>query len=149
MKRRILFVKFQVVIRAIASAGAICIGAALLGALAGGALAGQVGAELGLIVGGAFGLALGFRYNADMAEVAAAQQRLQQRHSSHVRHDRAKGAASTAYLRDKRGEIWRALAAKRRERLSGGSPHARYTSQRHHDLSLSDIGIRRKSKPKR
>ncbi len=138
--------KFRVVIRAIASAGAICIGAALLGALAGGALAGQVGAELGLIVGGAFGLALGFRYNADMAEVAAAQQRLQQRHSS---HDRAKGAASTAYLRDKRGEIWRALAAKRRERLSGGSPHARYTSQRHHDLSLSDIGIRRKSKPKR
>lgn len=133
--------RFRAVIRGIASAGAILICAALLGALAG-----QVGAELGLIVGAFVGLALGFRYNADMAEVAAAQRRLQQRRSS---HDRIKGAASTAYLRDKRGEIWRALAAKRRERLVGGSPHARYTSQRHHDLELADIGIRRKRKPKR
>lgn len=141
--------RFRAVIRGIASAGAILICAALLGALAGGALAGRVGAELGLIVGAFVGLALGFRYNADMAEVAAAQQHLQQRHSSHDRHDRSKGAASTAYLRDRTGEVWRALAAKRRDRLIGASPHARYTSQRHHDLELADIGIRRKRKPKR
>lgn len=142
-------------IRAIASAGAICIGAALLGALAGGALAGLWGAELGLIAGAFVGLALGFRYNADMAEVAAAQRGWNEAHSlkqlskRRGSQERFKGSTSSAYLRDRRGEFWRTLAAKRRERLIGGSPHARYTSQRHHDLDLSDIGIRRKSKPKR
>ncbi len=142
-------------IRAIASTVAILIGAALLGALAGGALAGQIGAELGLIVGGVFGLAIGFRYSADMAAVAAARRDLSETHSQdrHVQEHRRRiapgGAASRqVLLRDRRGEIWRALAAKRRERLMG-SPHHRYTSQSHHDLELSDIGIRRKSKPKR
>ena len=142
-------------IRAIASTAAIFIGAALLGALAGVMLAGQLGAELGLIVGGVVGLAIGFRYSADMASVAAAQRDLNEAHSQdrHLQERRRRvapgGAASRpVLLRDRRGEIWRALAAKRRERLTG-SPHNRYTSQRHHDLELSDIGIRRKSKPKR
>ncbi len=142
-------------IRGIISTAAITLGSMLLGALAGGALAGQMGAELGLIVGGVFGLAIGFRYSADMAAVAAAQRNLNEAHSQdrHVQEHRRRiapgGAASRqVLLRDRRGEIWRALAAKRRERLTG-STHNRYTSQRHHDLELSDIGIRRKSKPKR
>lgn len=141
--------------RAIASTVLILIGAALLCALAGGILAGQMGAELGLIAGGVLGLGIGFRYSADMAAVAAARRDAEEAQSlqQHLR-ERSRGqdpfgeTSKSAYLRDRRGEIWRALAAKRRERLAG-SPHRRYTSQRHHDLELADIGIRRKSKPKR
>jgi len=143
------------VIRAIASAGAICIGAALLGALAGGVLAQQTGAELGLIAGGVFGLALGVRYYVDMAEVAAAQRDWDDAYSLKQGSKQPRGkqdgyntVSSSRYLRNKRGEIWTEVLAKRRERLTG-APHARYTSQRHHDLDLSDIGIRRKRKPKR
>lgn len=142
-------------IRAIFAAAAITLGSALLGALAGVILAGQIGAELGLILGGVFGLAIGFRYGADMAAVAAAQRDLDEAHSQerHLQEHRRRiapgGAASRqVLLRDRRGEFWRTLAVKRRERLTG-STHNRYTSQRHHDLELSDIGIRRKSKPKR
>lgn len=142
-------------IRAIASTIAITSGVAFLCALAGGILAEQTGAELGLIVGGVLGLGIGFRYSVDMAAVAAARRdaedarsmehHLQERRS---RQDPFGETSKGAYLRDRRGEVWRALAAKRRARLAG-SPHTRFTSQRHHDLELADIGIRRKSKPKR
>ena len=134
-------------IRAIASTVGIIIGAALLGALAGVVLAGQTGAELGLIAGAVLGLALGVRYYVDMAEVAAAQRDLNEAHSLKRRdkQDGFKTVSSSGYLRIKRGEIWTETLAKRRERLTAG-PHARYTSQRHHDLELSDIGIRRKRK---
>lgn len=142
-------------IRAIASTAGIVIGSALLGALAGGALAGQIGAELGLIVGAIGGLGTGFRYSADMAAIAAARRDLNKADSQEQRlQERGSGqdlfgeASGHVYLRDKRGEIWRALALKRRERLTPPA-HARYTSQGHHDLELSDIGISRKSKPKR
>ena len=110
-------------------------------------LAGQSGAELGLIAGAVLGLALGVRYYVDMAEVAAAQRDLNEAHSLKRRdkQDGFKTVSSSGYLRIKRGEIWTETLAKRRERLTAG-PHARYTSQRHHDLELSDIGIRRKRK---
>ncbi|MCY4537695.1 MAG: hypothetical protein OXE52_05620 [Chloroflexi bacterium] len=142
-------------IRAIFSTAAITLGGTLLGASAGGILAGQLGAELGLIIGGVLGLAIGFRYNADMAAVAAAQREWNEAHpperhamERRSRQDPFGETSRRVYLRDRRGEFWRALAVKRRER-SAGSRLARYTSQRHHDLELSDIGIRRKSKPKR
>ena len=142
-------------IRVVASTVAIIVGVALLCALAGGILAGQLGAELGLIVGGVFGLALGFRYNADMAAIAAARREWNEAHpperhamERRSRQDPFGETSRRVYLRDRRGEIWRALAARRRDRLAG-SLLARYTSQRHHDLELSDIGIRRKSKAKR
>lgn len=142
-------------IRAIFSTAAITLGGTLLGASAGGILAGQLGAELGLIIGGVLGLAIGFRYNADMAAIAAARRDPNEAHAPErhtmerrSRQDPFGETSRPVYLRDRRGEFWRALAVKRRER-SAGSRLARYTSQRHHDLELSDIGIRRKSKPKR
>jgi len=140
------------VIRAIASTAGIFLGAALLGTLTGVVLAGQTGAELGLIIGAVLGLALGVRYYVDMAAIAAARRDLNEAHSQdrHLQEHRRRiapgGAASRpVLLRDRRGEFLRAQAAKRRERLTTG-PHARYTSQRHHDLELADIGIRRKRK---
>ena len=142
-------------IRIFLSMAAIMAGSTLIGALAGGILAGQLGAELGVIVGALLGLAIGFRYSADMTDIADAQRDMQEAYSLKDRLRRRRGrrdpfgeAARRGFLRDRRGEIWHALATKRRERLAR-SPLSRYASQRHHDLELSDIGIRRKSKPKR
>ena len=142
-------------IRTVLSTAAIVAGSALIGALAGGILAGQLGAELGVIFGALLGLAIGFRYSADMTDIAAAQRDMQEANTLKDRLRRRRSrqgpfgqASRRVFLRDKRGEIWHALATKRRERLAR-SPLSRYTGQRHHDLELSDIGIRRKSKPKR
>ena len=142
-------------IRIFLSMAAIVAGSTLIGALAGGILAGQLGAELGVIVGALLGLAIGFRYSADMTDIADAQRDMQEANSLKDRLRRRRGrrdplgeASKRVFLRDKRSEIWHALAVKRRQRLTG-SPLSRHTSQGHHDLELSDIGIRRKSKPKR
>ena len=146
---------FRQLIRTFAVAGAICIGAALLGTLAGGVLSGQIGAATGLIAGAVFGLALGIRYSMDMVEIAVAQrawhdvnslQRLPQ--ECRARQAQYTASPSRSYLRDKRGKIWTEVLAKRPQRLTQ-PPYSRFTSQRHHDLDLADIGITRKPKPKR
>lgn len=126
-------------IRAIAVAAVIFVAVLLLCVLAGGALAGQRGAELGLIFGAIGGWAIAMHYCADMLEIAAAKRKLQAAQTPHSQESRlkshrrrvlpARGAQSPILLRD------------RSSRLSG--------SQKHHDLQLSDIGIRRKRKSKR
>ena len=128
--------------RAIAVAAAIFVAVLLLCVLAGGVLAGPRGAELGLIVGAIVGWALAMHYCADMLEIAAAKRKLQAAQTPQNQESRLKAhrrrilPARAVFLQD------------RRSRLTG-SRHAPYTSQKHHDLQLSDIGIRRKRKSKR